>query len=56
MYKYNEFQQKNLPFEEILSFRGSQLCDSYSTRRLVAVSGKMTQGRNCLASSKSISA
>ena len=28
----------------------------YSTRRFVAVSGKMTQGRNCLASSKSIRA
>lgn len=28
----------------------------YSMRRLVAVSGKMTQGRNCLASSKSIRA
>lgn len=28
----------------------------YLTSRLVAVSGKITHGRNCLASSKSISA
>lgn len=34
---------------------GPRLAD-YSTSRFVAVSGKMTQGRNCLASSKSIRA
>ncbi len=35
---------------------GGRSAGGYFTRRLVAVSGKMTHGRNCFASSKSISA
>ena len=56
--KYNLNMKKSPFFGEILCFivPDRPACGCYSTSRLVAVSGKMTHGRNCLASSKSISA